>query len=264
MTPRPSAGLRVGAALASLAALGALAASGSGPGAPLQRAAALGGTVLASGDFETGTLDQWGGQYVVAERSARVVRRPVRQGRFAARFEVRNGDNPIGFGDRSQVALQTDEREGQVRSYQWSTLFAKDFPSYSAWQVAAEWHANADGPPPLGFYVERDSLVLRANRHSGPGRPLGAVDLWRGPLRRGRWVDIGLRVRWSGRDKRGWVELWIDGARQRLDDGSYRRAVRTMYPGRGNYFILGYYRASGLRRTGVVYHDGFRMMTGRR
>jgi hypothetical protein len=255
---------RVGAALAALTAVGALAASGIVAAAPPRHLAALGGRVLASADFETGDFRQWDGKNVVAERSARVVSRPVRQGRFAARFEVREGDNPIGYGDRAQVALATDEREGQVRAYRWSSLFARDFPRYSAWQVAAQWHAQANGSPPLAFYVERDSLVLRANRHAGPGRPIDAIDLWRGALLRGRWRDIGVRVRWSGRDARGWVELWIDGVRQRLDDGTYRRSVRTMYPGINNYFVIGYYRQFGLPRTGVVYHDAFRMTSGGR
>ena len=66
-----------------------------------------------------------------------------------------------------------------------------------------------------------------------------------------------MRVRWSGSDRRGWVELWMNGRRV-----VKRARVRTMYPGYGNYFKQGYYRCNCLTRTGVVYHDGFRQSRG--
>lgn len=264
MPASPRRATRWGRALAASVAAGALLVAVGAAGAAPKQPAALGGMELQRADFETGDFTQWDGKNVVADRSARIVRSPVRQGRYSARFEVRRGDNPIGFGDRAQVALGTDESEGQVRAYRWSTLFAKSFPTYDGWQVVAQWHAKADGSPPLAFYVDRDSLILKANRFSSPGRRIDEVELWRGPLLRGRWRDIGVRARWSGSDARGWVELWIDGRRQRLDDGSLRRRIRTMYPGIENYFVLGYYRQFGLRGTGIVYHDGFRMTRGGR
>ncbi len=220
------------------------------------------GRVLARGDFETGDLGQWAGVARVRPGSVRLVRDPVREGRYAARFEVRSGDNPIGFGDRAQIQIGTREREGQTRWYSWSTRVSATFPRYESFQVLAQWHAEADGSPPLGLFAVGDRLVLRAHRHAAPGALLSVEDIWSGSLRRGHWRDLRLRVRWSGSDARGWVELWVDGTRRRFDDGSTRRRIRTMYPGYGNYFTMGYYRRSGLARPGVVYHDGFRMSGG--
>jgi hypothetical protein len=247
--------LAVGAALAAPAA-----AMGQGGHSAL----GIPGRTLAVGDFETGGLSQWSIAARKRESSIRVVRAPVRQGRYAARFEVRRGDNPIGFGDRAQIQINTGEREGQVRWYAWSTRVARDFPSYGAWQVLAQWHANAPGSPPVAFFADRDDLVLKVHRTGHPGQVLSIEDVWRGPLRRGTWHDIKMRVRWSGNDRRGWIELWIDGRRQRFDDGTQRRRIRTMYPGIGNYMAMGLYRQSGLAKPGVVYHDAFRMTAGGR
>jgi Polysaccharide lyase len=230
-----------------------------GPGATLDRPRhRIPGKELVRADFETGDLSQWGGVYAVAEDRVQVVTEEVDQGRYAGRFEVREGDNPIGFGDRAMVALSTDESEGDARWYSWSTLFPDDFPRLPAWQVVTEWHSTEDGPPSIGFYVEYDTLVLQVNRHAAPGEPIDVVQIWRGPLRRGAWRRIKMRVGWSGSDERGTVELWVDGVRQRFDDGSLRRRIRTLYPGYDNYWEMGYYRRSGRTPTGVVYHDAFR------
>jgi hypothetical protein len=228
--------------------------------APAQRADdVLPGTELKRADFETGDLNQWGAFQRVASDRIQVVASPVRQGRYAARFEVRNGDNPIGYGDRAEVQTATGESEGQERWYAWSTMLAPDFPRSSAWQVISQWHANADGSPPLGFFVTNDSIVLKAHRYSGPGSLMGITDVWTGPARRGEWQDILMHVKWSGSDQVGFVELWIDGVPQRFDDGSTRRMIRTLTPGVGAYFKQGLYRQSGISGTGVVFHDGFRM-----
>lgn len=256
-SPRGRAAICAGAICATAASL---AAPGEAPAAASHLTTP--GRVLAQGDFETGDLSQWSGVAGISARSVTVVRSPSRQGRFAARFEVRSGDNPIGFGDRAQIQIGTRETEGQTRWYAWSTRVSKSFPSYRSFQVLAQWHAEADGSPPIGFFAEGDDLVLRVHRHAAPGHVLEVRDIWRGPLARGTWRDIRMRVTWSGNDRRGSVRLWINGVSQRFDDGSGQRRIRTMYPGIRNYFTMGYYRQSGLPRPGVVFHDGFRMSKG--
>lgn len=223
-----------------------------------RRSTRIPGRVLRRADFESGNLRQWNNVETVNRRRVRVVRSSV-QGRFAGRFEVRNGESPLGFGERAEVLIGTGEREGQVRWYSWSTKFASNFPiaRRGAWQVVSQWHSNASGSPPLGWYVDRNRLVLRAHRHARPGRVLSVKDLWSGPIRRGKWNHIKMRVRWSGSDRRGWVELWMNGKKV-----VKRAKVRTLYPGIGNYFKQGYYRCSCLTKTGVVFHDGFRQSKG--
>jgi hypothetical protein len=235
-------------------------------GPPPADGLAIPGVILRTGDFNTGGISQWSGSQSAYGYSLNVVSSPAREGGYAGRFEVRRGDDPLCmqgwgcFGDRSEVQMSTGEFEGQERWYSWSTMIGADFPRYSAWQVVSQWHANADGSPPIGFYVENDELVLKFHRHAGPGQLINIVNAWRGPLRRGQWQDIRLHVKWSASDSAGFVELWIDGAPQRFDNGQTRRYIRNLYPGGvGNYFKQGLYRQGGLSQTGVVYHDGFRM-----
>jgi hypothetical protein len=219
-------------------------------------------------DFETGNLSQWDSVQTVASDRIRTVTSPVRQGGFAGRFEVRPGDDPFCqngggcFGDRAEVSLDTNEREGDERWYSWSTMVGTDVPSTSAFQVVSQWHSRADGRPPLAFFAQNDSLVLWIHPHRGPNDQIAFVKAWSGPLRRGEWQDIVMHIKWSGSDSIGFVELWVNGVRQTFDNGQQRRNIRTMYPGISNYFKQGYYRESGISATGVVYHDGFKMSAG--
>jgi hypothetical protein len=229
----------------------------NGPGASLdkQRHRVV-GTELFRGDWETGNLRQWDGFQRVATDRIRVVTDPVDQGRYAGRFEVRNGDNPIGFGDRAEVQLGTGEHEGQERWYAWSTMFDHTYPISDAWQVVTQWHAeDLNGTPPVAFYVIRDQIVLQTNPHDGAGNPIRReVVRWSAPLDRGTWHHFRFHVVWSGSDTRGLIELWHDGVKVA---GPIR--TRTLYPGHDAYFKQGLYRQSGEPRTGIVYHDAFRM-----
>ena len=151
--------------------------------------------ILRNGDFNTGDLSQWSGHQNLRSYSLTTVSSPAREGAYAARFEVRARDDPLCaagwgcYGDRSEVQMSTGEAEGQERWYSWSTMIGADFPRTTAWQVVSQWHANADGSPPIGFYAENDDLVLRFHRHSGPGQLINIVNAWRGSLRRGSWQD---------------------------------------------------------------------------
>jgi hypothetical protein len=235
------------------------------PSAPPTSGLDIPGVILRTGNFNTGDLSQWSGHQNLRSYSLTTVAAPAREGSYAGRFEVRKGDDPLCaagwgcYGDRSEVQMGTGETEGQERWYSWSTMVAPDFPRSSAWQVVSQWHANADGSPPIAFFAENDDLVLRFHRTASPGRILNVVDAWRGPLKRGSWQDIRLHVKWSGSDTVGFVELWINGVAQTFDTGGTRRYIRNMYPGIGNYFKQGLYRQAGLAQTGIVYHDGFKM-----
>lgn len=255
------AGFRRACALIATAAVAApaVAAEPGGPAAggavATARSPATGplpGQVIFRGDFETGGLDQWDGLQQVAGDRIRVVRARGAQGGFAARFEVRNGDNPIGHGDRAEVQVASAEREGHERWYDWRIRFAPGFPSSSGWQVVTQWHSSLDGSPPVGLYVHRDQVYLQIWKHDARGNPVAAPLVpWSGPLKRGTWQRFRMHARWSGSDRRGFVRLFVDG---RDVTGVVR--TRTLYPGQRNYLKLGYYRQSGIRSPGVVYHDG--------
>ena len=228
----------------------------NGPGAALDKPRhRVEGREIVRGDWETGDLRQWDGAQAVSRDRIQAVTAPVNQGTYAGRFEVRDGDNPIGFGDRAEVQLETGEREGADRWYAWSTMFDPSFPDSDAWQVVTQWHCeDCDGTPSVGFYVIGERFAFQVNTHDADLQPIEEHIVWSTPLARGTWHHFRLHVIWSGSDDTGLVELWHNG---RKVAGPVH--IRTLYPGHRAYFKQGYYRRSGEPRTGIVYHDAFRM-----
>jgi hypothetical protein len=233
------------------------------------------------GDFETGNFNQWPVCQNVAVKSVvctaigaptysmQVQDQVVRQGRYAARFEVRHGDTPAGIccGARAEVSGEAATRadEGDDRWYQWSTLFDTDFPSQRGWSVLSQWHAYADGgSPPVAIANStpgRWGIVLTKWTSPGQQSP-PQFEPWSTPVVPGVWNDIKMHIKWSASDDVGFIELWINGAQQVFTDApcanQTRCAIRTLMPGGGGvYFKQGYYRDDSIVPTGVVYHDGF-------
>lgn len=233
------------------------------------------------GDFETGNFNQWPVCQDVAVRSVictqlgaptyamQVEDQVVRQGRFAARFEVRHGDTPAGIccGARAEVSGEaaTKADEGDDRWYQWSTLFDAGFPSQTGWSVVSQWHAYAEGgSPPVAIANStpgRWGIVLTKWDSPGQQDP-PQFEPWSAPLVPGVWNDIKMHIKWSASDDVGFIEIWLNGAQQVFTDApcanETRCAVRTLMPrGGGVYFKQGYYRDESIVATGVVYHDGF-------
>lgn len=241
------------AALASLVVL--LGAACQGDGKPPRG-------VPWVGDFETGNLSQWknrtsgpGIQRVAGDR-IRVVRSPVIQGRYAARFEVRTGDRwRDSSGNRAELQHWTAESEGDRRQYTWGTMFAPDFPSTrQGFQIVTQWHATSPGSqPPLFIFASGDEIGLKTVPTTASGKPRSSRTLWRAPMARGTWHRFRLRVTWSSNRRIGRISLWHNG---RL---VVRRArAQTLIPGNVNYLKQGLYRSDDIQGVGVVYHDAMR------
>ncbi|WP_233164977.1 polysaccharide lyase [Mycobacterium sp. AT1] len=229
------------------------------------------------GDYSTGDFSQWWvqckgyngeGSEFKSDYSASIVDDPT-YGK-AARYEVRTGDvPPFGGGERSEVS-GTDASggaEGQIRWYQFATKFDESFPSnHSAlgWGLTNQWHGDGSlGSPPLNWTVgEQDGQwTLVAERQSDPGGYLGQLHLFRTPINPGSWHEVKMEVLWSTSDTKGYVRLWLNGARQTFTDGSDTYFVRTLLPGSSPaptvYYKEGYYRENDIPATGIVYHSGF-------
>ena len=215
---------------------------------PAQSTAAPG--VIWRGDFEPGNLSQWGTAQRVADDRIRVVGEPVRQGKRAARFEVREGDNVGDGAPRAELALlgRRDAccREGDERWYRWQTMFAQDFPTDPDRFIDfVQFKKDGEGGGPVTFMVWGEELQLRAD------------DIhWRAPLRRGQWQEFIFHAKWSPDPTVGFIELWHDGrpvlprkympTLDRDEDGDAIEA----------YIKQGLYRADEFTETGVLFHDG--------
>lgn len=228
---------------------------------------------LFTGDFETGDLSQWQTcQSVVrngpctnypAHYSMQVVTSPVRQGSYAGRFELRDGDVPnFGGGERAEVNIDvplTGATEGADGWYQWSTQFGPNFPVQGWGAVLSQFHSGKGSPP-----VSMDTVGT--NRW---GLTLyGGTVVWSTPLNPGSWQDIKLHIRWSTKAATGYIELWHNNVQQTFTGTSCaipqfptRCASATLASKKGSYFKQGYYRDQAHTQTGVVYHDGFTSAT---
>jgi hypothetical protein len=212
-------------------------------------AAPAASTVVWRGDFETGDYAQWTRTQMVSADRLQVVASPVRQGRYALKATVRQGDDPINSsGNRNELVRMTREPVGSEYFYRFNTMFASDFPSARTWQVFAQWHhEGSSGSPPVEFYVYGEEV--RLNIGGDPG-----VIVWKAPLVRGQWQDFILHVRWSPDASVGFVELYRNGQLVLP-----KRSIATQYPGMLNYLKVGLYRSDTVTQTGVVYHDGWTM-----
>lgn len=204
------------------------------------------GGVVWRGDFETGDLSQFSRAQMVSADRLQIVSSPVRQGSYALKVTVKQGDNPIGAsGNRNELVRLTYEPTGSEYYYRWSTMFAPDFPAPATWQLFAQWHHSGDsGSPPVEFVVNNGQILLYCS----------STPVWSAPLVRGAWQDFIFHARWSPDPNVGFVELYKNGQLVLP-----RRYCATQFPGMVNYLKTGLYRNSTITPTGVLYHDGWIM-----
>ncbi|WNG19576.1 heparin lyase I family protein [Cystobacter fuscus] len=225
--------------------------------ASIAEARVCAGPATASGvvwkaDFETKDRSQWDSEQMVSADRLAVVTSPVRQGSYALKATVKQGDDPINSsGNRNELIQMTNEPSGSEYYYRWSTMFATDFPSAKTWQLFTQWHQSGDsGSPPVEFYVYGEEV--RLNIGGSPG-----VIVWKTPLVRGKWHDFIFHVKWSASASVGFVELYYDGQLVLP-----KRYIATQFSGQVNYLKVGLYRSDTVAPTGVVYHDNWMMARG--
>ncbi len=210
------------------------------------------------GDYESQSFGQW--DCKVQEKTsgrATIVSSPVRQGRYAARYEVRPGDNNVagsGSGERTEAFSCRSFGEGEEQWWAWSTMFAPDFSaSDSTWNVITQWHNSGTSGGTLGFVVKGDELRFQSfggNPSSPTYRSCKIAD-----KANGTWYDIVFHVKWSSNASIGFVEVWVNGTKVvNLTN------VPTLYNGQTVYLKQGYYRTAQ-PNVAVLYHDGMRQGT---
>jgi hypothetical protein len=213
------------------------------------------------GDFETGSFAQWldGGGIQALQGPADVVQDRVRDGAYAARFEVRpNSDPNADGGDRSELLYDTQEDEGDESWWAWSTYFGDDFnPNPDThWNIFTQWHHNGStGQANVNFEVNTRYAPWKIQMRTFGGQADKNQQIFLlADLERNRWYDFVFHVRWAP-DNTGFVEVWLNGVP--VVPLTHRP---TTYAGEGVYLKQGLYRGpSGL--TSALYLDGTRRGT---
>ena len=84
-----------------------------------------------------------------------------------------------------------------------------------SWQIMSQWYSNYGGSPPLALFHDRGLPLRWSLRHGDSSRTY-----WRSrDLERDEWHEIVVGVFLSQSPSRGWVEVWLDGKRQTLENG---------------------------------------------
>jgi hypothetical protein len=215
------------------------------------------------GGFETASFSEWDALQSKPGR-ATVVAAPVREGSYAARFEVRRGDNPLrcSCGERSELVKHTGEKPGMTSVWAWSAYFPAAFAVRPGKRVVfTQWHDYGAGhPAPLVVRVVSAGGVERLGLGvvGGPMAHPVTRDWTFGRLERGRWYDFVARIRWAS-DATGSVELMIDGAWVVPPTSTPTLFVEN--GAKGVYLKQGVYRATPWSETTVAFLDGMRRAT---
>jgi Polysaccharide lyase len=214
--------------------------------APEEPAPAPSGQILFNGNFDRGFT----GWYVQSLQSrATLFSSGAFQGSQAARFEVRPGDvEPDTGSQRSEVSGPTF-REGDDL-YVRDAIRVPAANSFSTpWQIVQQWHEEHwSGSPGVAVFLE-DNRSLRIG--AGDGSPV----FWRGPvLQSDRWYDLVYRVKFSQDPTVGFLEIWLDGAQQKLANGQARIYGQTTQAPE-TYLKAGIYRSKSSTGTSIVEHD---------
>jgi len=211
------------------------------------------------GNYETGSFGQWNLGVQQLQGPATIVRDHVREGDYAARFEVRpKTDLTVPGGDRSEALTITGEVAGTESWWAWSTYFDTDFNPNpdSAWNAFTQWHhTGPTGQSNVTFMVDTASSPWNIQINAFGGKQDQNKQVF--PLadfQRNVWYDFIFHVRWAP-DNTGFVEVWLNGTQ--VVPLTYRP---TTYAGEGVYLKQGLYRGES-RLTSVVYHDGMRRGT---
>jgi hypothetical protein len=210
-------------------------------------------------DFESGDFSGWIKKFA-ASYSGQIVRMPVRRGKYAARFELRAGDD-TGDGIRAEVKEMYCAPLGREIWYSFSTFIPQDFPIVETPTVITQWHASEDSgeglaarSPVLAHRYANGDLVIdsRFSRQKTQRANDGISKVLYKHVNfpRGMWHDFLYRIRWSYLPD-GLVECWLDG-KQII---AYKGPV-GYNDDNGPYFKFGLYHHDGISPF-IIYHDEY-------
>jgi hypothetical protein len=201
-------------------------------------------------DFETGDLSQAAYVQAIPGRIT-VVTDPALEGVYSGRFEVQGGDvEPDTGSQRAELKTLLNFNEGDIRDFE--VLVLVDQWDFDHWGILWQMHDNSDVSPPLALMVEEVTGRLLLQHGNG------SVVYWRGPpIVLGQPSRVVIRVGFSATE--GTLEVWLDGAKQTLVNGSAELAAVNTLGNPPGYDKVGIYRSIEATEPAVVYHGIYRV-----
>lgn len=212
-------------------------------------------------NFESGNLVGWKTHRLSSKWAARIIRDPVRNGKYAAAITLRYGEI---YGDSWKSELSDPyyapfEKEVwyRISHYLPGSFIPKDGNACTI----AQWHNAAQpgvpgGGPPLAHEVTDGKLKIFVSYSLKPfesGKDVINKTLFTIPFRRGTWHDIVYRIVWSKNGK-GEIDAWHNGVYL----GSYRGPLGYPNDAAGPYFKTGVYCRKSPTLPLTAYVDEFR------
>lgn len=214
----------------------------------------MAGKVLFRADFETGDLSQWSGTGTrgqnVKERNVAVVRGMARSGEYAGRFTIHADD----VFNAQQLRVQVGGPRVSVE--EGSETF------FSFWLRVEEEPKERDnffyweGNPPPRY---RNVMTWWLEPKAGGGTVIryGTGNLgrdgvhWTADFRPREWHQLGMQIRWSEDETKGFVRLWFDG------EVVLEKAVKTKGPESVYFCQPGMHRSPHTAGEDTIYFDDF-------
>jgi hypothetical protein len=211
-------------------------------------------------DFESGDFSGWTKKFADLY-SGQIVSNPVRGGRYAAKFELRTGDD-TGDGVRAEVKEEYRAPFGREIWYSFSTLIPSEFPIVETPIIISQWHASEDpgeevaarSPILANRYGSGDLVIdirFSSQRIQRTNDGISKVLYEQKSFPKGVWHDFIYRICWSYHSD-GLIDCWLDG-KQII---GYRGPV-GYNDGVGPYFKFGLYHHGGSKPF-IIYHDEYR------
>ncbi|HEY1854950.1 MAG TPA: heparin lyase I family protein [Solirubrobacterales bacterium] len=205
------------------------------------------GRVLFTSDLERGKFPEW---YVQAlPGRIRLVHHSPYEGHANARFEVRPGDVEPDTGSQRAELTGPTYHEGQDLYVRTAFRVPKQNTFHGPWELIQQFHDESDTGSP------GTAVFLTSNRRLRVGAGDSSQIDWTSPvLQTERWYELVYRVNFSRDPHVGFVEVWLDGRRQRLGDGRFREYGETMHLPEA-YLKTGIYRSKYSTGVSVVEDD---------
>ena len=207
------------------------------------------GTIEWSCDFEgtyCGMVEQ---SKVEPQRRSRFVP-SARNGAQAIELTTLPGDDEVhgsGTWQRNDLLLPKSAaycNEGQDEWWAFSVLFPDGFAQPVLGEVM-DFHAEGShGQPNLNLVVARGRLLFHG--FYGDVDHPGEYKAELGALRRNRWYDFVIHVRWSSK-RDGLMVAWLDGRKVLVHRGA------TLYAGKSCYLKLANYHTPNGRPSSIVF-----------
>lgn len=161
-------------------------------------------------NFETGNLNGWNTKWLPHKYSASIVQKPVRSGKYAAKFVLNETDKMLHNGKRSELTMLDYGKIGEEYWYGFSNFLPKDWKKDSQKDIVAQWHSKPDKEyrgkicgPVLAIRIKKEKWVITSCQDFNKitlNKNFSQTKLWKGDFKKGVWTDWVVHIIWSHKD----------------------------------------------------------------